>query len=106
MPWIYLTIAGIFEIVWSIQLKNSLGFSVLIPSILTVVGMTISIYFLSLALKTLPLGTAYAIWTGIGIVGTVIFGSIFMKEPLDVLRIIFILFIITGVIGLKLFAVK
>ena len=106
MEWIYLAVAGIFEIVWSIQLKNSHGFSVLVPSILTAVGMAISIWFLSLALKTIPLGTAYAVWTGIGILGTVIFGSIFLKEPVDILKIIFILLIVTGVIGLKLCSVK
>lgn len=84
MQWIYLFIAGLFEIVWAIQLKNSKGFSILIPSILTVLGMIVSIYLLSLALKTIPIGTAYAVWTGIGIVGTVIFGAILLKEPTDV----------------------
>lgn len=101
MQWIYLFIAGIFEVGWALGLKYSEGFSKLVPSVLTVIGMVASFYFLSLALKHLPLGTAYAIWTGIGTVGTVILGIVLFKEPLDGLRILCIVLIVTGIIGLK-----
>lgn len=102
MHWIYLLIAGLFEISWAIGLKFSHGFSQAIPSILTIIGMIASFYFLSLALKNLPLGTAYAIWTGIGTIGTVIFGILLFKEPVDTVRILCILLIISGITGLKL----
>lgn len=102
MHWIYLLIAGLFEISWAIGLKFSHGFSQIIPSILTILGMIASFYFLSLALKNLPLGTAYAIWTGIGTIGTVIFGILLFKEPVDTVRILCILLIISGITGLKL----
>jgi len=101
MAWLFLTIAGIFEVVWAVGLKYSEGFSRLVPSVITVVSMFVSFYFLSLALKSLPIGTAYAIWTGIGALGTVIFGMILLGEPRDVLRICFLLLIIGGIIGLK-----
>jgi len=81
-------------------------FTKLVPSVLTVLGMIASFYFLSLALKYLPLGTAYAIWTGIGTVGTVTLGIILFKEPVDIFRLICIGLIITGIIGLKLVAAK
>lgn len=102
MQWLFLGIAGIFEICWAISLKFSLGFTRILPSIVTVIGMILSFYFLSLALKTLPLGTAYAIWTGIGTVGTVILGILFFKEPVDLIRFVCIGLIITGIVGLKL----
>ena len=102
MHWIYLLTAGLFEVGWAIGLKFSHGFSQVIPSILTIIGMIASFYFLSLALKNLPLGTAYAIWTGIGTIGTVIFGILLFKEPVDTVRILCILLIISGITGLKL----
>ncbi len=102
MAWFFLTLAGIFEIVWAIALKYSEGFSKLWPSVITAVGMAISIYFLSLALKSLPLGVAYSIWTGIGAIGTVILGMILFEESKEVLKIVFILMIVAGIIGLKL----
>ncbi len=102
MRWIILFVAGLFEIFWAIGLKYSEGFTKVFPSVLTVFGMIISFYLLSLALKNLPLGTAYAIWTGIGTVGTVIFGIILFKEPVDVMRITFIMLILIGIIGLKI----
>ena len=102
MHWIYLLIAGLFEVGWAIGLKFSHGFSQVIPSILTIIGMIASFYFLSLALKNLPLGTAYAIWTGIGTIGTVIFGILLFKEPVDTVRILCILLIICGITVLKL----
>ncbi len=101
MSWVYLTIAGLFEVVWSVALKFSEGFSRLAPSIVTIGGMIISFYFLSLATKTLPLGTAYAIWTGIGAVGAVILGIVLFQEPVSLLRMLFLAFILIGILGLK-----
>jgi quaternary ammonium compound-resistance protein SugE len=105
MQWIYLVIAGFFEVGWAIGLKYSQGFTKIFPSILTVIGMVASFYFLSLSLKSLPLGNAYAIWTGIGTVGTVILGVILFKEPFNVMRIICIVFIVLGIVGLKLITI-
>ncbi|HZK83546.1 MAG TPA: quaternary ammonium compound efflux SMR transporter SugE [Desulfosporosinus sp.] len=102
MEWLYLAVAGIFEVEWAIGLKYSEGFTKITPSILTLAGMIASFYFLSLSLKTLPIGTAYAIWTGIGTVGTVILGTVLFKEPFDIMRIFCIALIISGITGLKL----
>lgn len=102
MKWLLLVIAGVFEVCWAVGLKYSEGFTKLVPSALTVIGMIASFYFLSLALKELPLGTAYAIWTGIGTIGTVILGIFLFKEPIDFVRLICIGFIVAGIIGLKL----
>lgn len=102
MNWLYLFIAGLLEIGWAIGLKYTDGWSKLYPSILTIIGMIASFYFLSLALKTLPIGTAYAVWTGIGTVGAAIIGMILFDEPRDVLRILCILLIVAGIAGLKL----
>lgn len=102
MEWFYLVVAGIFEVGWAIQLKYSQGFTKITPSMLTLTGMIASFYFLSLSLKNLPLGTAYAIWTGIGTVGTAILGVALFKESFDIMRIICIVLIISGIIGLKL----
>ena len=102
MKWLLLIIAGLFEVWWAIGLKYTEGFTKLMPSIVTIVGMIASFYFLSLSIKNIPLGTAYAIWTGIGTVGTIIFGIIVFKEPIDITRIICIVFIIVGIVGLKL----
>jgi len=101
VAWIYLIIAGVFEVVWAISLKYSEGFTKLFPSIITGIGMVVSFYFLSLALKTLPIGTSYAVWTGVGAVGTVIFGMILFSEPRDFSRIFFLSLIIIGIIGLN-----
>ncbi|AQS06208.1 DMT family transporter [Clostridium beijerinckii] len=97
-----LIVAGLFETGWAIGLKYSEGFTRLIPSVFTIIGMIASFYFLSLALKSLPLGTAYAIWTGIGTVGTVALGIILFKEPVDIIRLICIGFIVIGIVGLKI----
>jgi len=102
MPWFGLFIAGLFEVAWAVGLKYSEGFTKLIPSVFTIVGMLASFYFLSLALKNIPLGTAYAVWTGIGTVGTVIFGILMFQEPLDAARLICIGLIIAGIVGLKI----
>ena len=102
MKWLLLVVAGLLEVCWAIGLKYSQGFTKLVPSIFTILGMIASFYFLSLALKNLPLGTAYAIWTGIGTVGTVILGIILFKESIDTIRLICIGFIIIGIVGLKI----
>lgn len=102
MVWVYLLIAGIFEVVWAIALKNIDGFNKITPIIITLAGMLISFTFLSLSLKSLPVGTAYAIWTGIGAVGVALYGIVFYSEPAGIIRIICLLLIITGIIGLKL----
>ena len=106
MHWIFLLIAGFFEIWWAVGLKYSHGFSKITPSILTVLGMIASFYFLSLALKNLPLGTAYAIWTGIGTIGTVALGILIFKESANPSRLMFISLIAIGIIGLKITSVS
>lgn len=102
MAWVYLFLAGLFEVVWAVSLKNIDGFSKPLPIIITLVGMTISFVFLSLALKNLPIGTAYAIWTGIGAVGVAIYGIIILGESANLIRILCLLVIVSGIIGLKL----
>ena len=102
MHWIFLFIAGLLEISWAVGLKFSHRFTKLTPAIFTVACMIFSFYFLALALKQLPLGTAYAIWTGIGTIGTVVFGIILFKEPVTILRLVCIGFIVSGIVGLKL----
>lgn len=104
MAWVYLIIAGVFEVVWAIGLKYSHGFTRLYPSLITIGGMLISFYLLSLATKSLPLGTAYAIWTGIGALGAVLLGIVLFNEPLNISRIIFLCLILIGIIGLKITA--
>jgi len=102
MAWIWLTLAGLLEIVWAIGLKYTDGFTRLWPSVVTVAAMVASLYFLALAVRTIPIGTSYAVWTGIGAVGVAILGMVLFNEPKDLLRIISILFIIAGIAGLKL----
>ena len=104
MPWILLTLAGIFEIGWAIGLKYTDGFTKPMPTVLTAGSMVISIVLLGLAVKTLPMGTAYAIWTGIGTVGTVILGIILFAEPVTAMRIGCIALIVAGILGLKFVA--
>ena len=102
MGWTYLCIAGVFEVVWVIGLKYTAGFSRPWPSLLTILAMGVSFYFLSQAVKTLPVGTAYAVWTGIGAVGAVIFGMILFAESRDALRLVCIGLIVAGIVGLRL----
>ncbi|MGB3367223.1 MAG: multidrug efflux SMR transporter [Acidaminobacteraceae bacterium] len=102
MEWIYLLLAGLLEVGWATGLKKSDGFSNWLPSLLTVLGMILSFYFLALALKKLPLGTAYAIWTGIGTVGTILLGTILFKEPISFYQSLCVLLIVGGISGLKL----
>ncbi|WP_314093867.1 quaternary ammonium compound efflux SMR transporter SugE [Shinella sp. M31] len=104
MPWILLTLAGLFEIGWAIGLKYTDGFTKLVPTVLTAGSMLVSIVLLGLAVKTLPMGTAYAIWTGIGTVGTVILGIVLFAEPVTAMRIGCIALIVTGILGLKFVA--
>jgi quaternary ammonium compound-resistance protein SugE len=102
VAWIYLLIAGLLEIGWAIGLKYTEGFTRLWPSLFTIAAMIASLGFLGLALKTLPVGTAYAVWTGIGAVGTALLGIYLFAEPATALRLGAIALIIGGIIGLKL----
>jgi quaternary ammonium compound-resistance protein SugE len=102
MAWIYLFVAGIFETAWAIGLKYSAGFTKLGPSLFTILTMAISLYLLALALRTLPVGTGYAVWTGIGTVGAAILGILLFNESREIARIVCILLIVAGIIGLKL----
>lgn len=102
MAWVYLFVAGLLEIGWAIGLKYTEGFTRLTPSILTALSMVASIILLGLALKTLPVGTGYAIWTGIGAVGTAILGIYLLGEPATAARLGSIGLIVAGIIGLKL----
>ena len=101
MAWAYLAVAGLFEIGWAIGLKYSDGFSKLTPSVLTAISMAISLWLLSIAMKTIPVGTAYAVWTGIGAVGVAVLGMVLFDESREILRLICLFLIITGIIGLK-----
>ena len=101
MAWIYLLFAGLFEVGWAIGLKYTDGFTRPMPTVLTVGCMIVSLGLLGLALKTLPVGTAYAIWTGIGTVGTVALGIILLGESANALRLACIALIVVGILGLK-----
>jgi len=102
MAWIILFVAGLFEVGWAIGLKYTEGFTRLVPSVWTVASMVISLVLLGLALKSLPVGTAYAVWTGIGTVGTAALGLALFNEPATALRLACIGLILAGIIGLKL----
>ena len=102
MAWLYLFVAGVFETAWAIGLKYSAGFTKFGPSVFTVVAMGVSLYLLALALRTLPIGTGYAVWTGIGTVGAAILGILLFNESRETARILCILLIVAGIIGLKL----
>jgi len=102
MAWTYLLIAGLLEIVWAIGLKYTEGFTKLVPSLVTGVALVASMVFLALALRAIPVGTGYAIWTGIGAVGTAILGIILFAEPATLARLGCIGLIVAGIVGLKL----
>lgn len=102
MAWVVLFVAGLFEVGWAVCLKYTRGFTVLWPSVGFAVFMAASVYLLGVALKSLPLGTAYTVWTGIGAIGTVVFGVLVLGESADLRRLICIGLILTGIIGLKL----
>ncbi len=102
LPWIFLLLAGFFEICFTIALKYSQGFSKLVPSIITVIFIVLSFFSVSQAMKTIPVGTAYAVWAGIGAAGTVVTGIVFFGDSYHIIRLISIVLIIIGIIGLKL----
>jgi len=102
MAWVCLLIAGLMETAWAVGLKYTAGFTKLWPSLWTLAGMAISFYFLSLALKTIPIGTGYAVWTGIGAVGTAILGIVLFGESHSAIRIFCIAMIVAGIAGLRL----
>nr|WP_321482081.1 multidrug efflux SMR transporter [uncultured Cohaesibacter sp.] len=102
MAWIYIFVAGVLETVWAFTMKKSDGFSLFIPTVITIVTMIASFGLLSLAMKTLPLGTAYMVWTGIGAVGAFVVGIIVLGEPVTPARVIAALLIISGIITMKL----
>lgn len=102
MAWLYLLVAGLFEIGWAIGLKYTHGFTRLLPTLFTLASMVVSLGMLGLALKSLPVGTAYAIWTGIGTIGTAILGIVLLGESAAALRLACIGLIVAGIVGLKL----
>lgn len=101
MNWLILVLAGLLEVGWAVGLKYSEGFTQLVPSVLTVLSMAASVFLLGVAIKTLPLGTAYVIWVGIGAVGTAIVGMLLFSEPVSFLRVASLFLIVIGVVGLK-----
>ena len=103
MGWVYLIVAGLFEISWALGLKYSQGFTKFLPSTFTLATMSLSIIFLSKAIRTVPLASAYAIWTGIGVVGVSIFGALYLAESINFKRAVCISFILVGIIGLRVF---
>src|SRR5512145_2793360 len=102
MAWVILFLAGLFETGWAIGLKYTEGFTRLWPTVWTIVAMAISLWLLGIALKSLPVGTAYSVWVGVGAVGTVVLGIALLEEPADAARLISVGLIIAGIIGLKL----
>ena len=102
--WIILLIAALFEVGWAVGLKYTHGFSRLGPSVATLAAMAVSMYLLAIAARALPIGTAYAVWTGIGAVGTALLGMVLFNEPATVARIMSMLLVVTGIVGLKVFS--
>ncbi|WP_270740571.1 DMT family transporter [Lactococcus formosensis] len=101
MSWFFLFLAGIFEVVWASTMKLSQGFSIIKYDILTIIGMLVSFGFLTLAMKKLPLGIAYPIWTGIGAVGAILVGALIFKDKVPSLTWVFVLMLVVGLIGIK-----
>ena len=102
MAWIILVVAGLFEVGWAIGLKYTEGFTRLWPTVWTALAMLISLWLLGIAMKSLPIGTAYSVWVGIGAVGTVILGIVLLGEPANAARLVSIALVVAGIIGLKL----
>ena len=102
MAWVWLTVAGLLEIVWAVGLKYTDGFTRLVPSAITIAAMVASVYCLAVAVRTIPIGTGYAVWTGIGAVGVAILGMALFGEPRQLLRVACIALIVVGIVGLKL----
>jgi quaternary ammonium compound-resistance protein SugE len=103
MPWVVLVLSGLLESVWAIALSRSVGFTRLVPSVIFGVALILSMAGLGYALRSLPVGTAYAVWVGIGVSGTAVAGVVFLGESTSLLRISCVLLVVTGVIGIKLF---
>jgi quaternary ammonium compound-resistance protein SugE len=104
VAWTLLFVAGLFEIGWAIGLKYTEGFTRIVPTVLTAASMLVSVLLLGLAARSLPIGTAYAVWTGVGAIGTAILGVILFREPVTVARLVCLGLIFAGIIGLKLFS--
>lgn len=104
MAWLILVLAGLFEVGWAVGLKYTEGFTRLWPSLWTVLAMTVSLWLLGIAMRTLPVGTAYSVWVGVGAVGTVILGIVLLDEPANAARLVSIGLIVAGIVGLKLSA--
>jgi quaternary ammonium compound-resistance protein SugE len=102
MAWIYLIVAGLLETGWAVGLKNTDGFTKLVPSVLTLIGIAASMFLLGLAARTIPIGTAYSIWVGIGAVGAVLLGIVLFDEPRDFARMFFVALLVVSLVGLKL----
>jgi quaternary ammonium compound-resistance protein SugE len=102
MAWVILAVAGLFEVGWAIGLKYTEGFTRLWPSVWTVLSMICSLWLLGIAMKSLPVGTAYAVWVGIGAVGTVVLGIVLLNEPANSARLLSVALIVAGIVGLKL----
>jgi quaternary ammonium compound-resistance protein SugE len=102
MAWVWLTLAGLLEVVWAVGLKYTDGFTRLLPSAITLAAMAASVYCLAVAVRTIPIGTGYAVWTGIGAVGVAILGMVLFGEPRELLRLASIFLIVAGIAGLKL----
>lgn len=102
MSWIFLVVAGLLEVVWAYFMKLSQGFTLLVPSVITLVTMVLSFWLLALAMRTLPLGTAYVIWTGIGAVGAFVVGIVLLSEPANFMRILAALLIVSGLVLMQL----
>ncbi|MFL3876673.1 DMT family transporter [Wolbachia endosymbiont of Trichogramma kaykai] len=104
MAWVYLLLAGLVEIIWSTALKYSNGFTRVIPVVIILVSGSVSLYWLSLAMKSIPLGTSYAVWTGIGSIGAAIIGIMFFNDPVNLGRLFSLALVVLGIIGLKVFS--
>lgn len=102
MTWAILVLAGLFEVCWAIGLKYAKGFSRLWPSVFTIAAMAVSIWLLGVAMKSLPIGTAYGVWVGVGAVGTVVFGVVLFGESASLPRLLSVALIVAGIVGLKL----
>ena len=102
MAWFYLFVAGIFEIFWAVGIKYCDGFKITLPLVLVIISMALSVIFLGLATKTIPMSIAYEVWTGIGIIGVFTYGLLVLKDPISAKNIIFVGMILIGIVGLKL----
>ena len=102
MAWALLILAGLFEVGWAIGLKYTDGFNRPLPTVATIVSMVVSVWLLSIGMKTLPVGTAYSVWVGVGAIGTVVLGIMLFDEPANVARLVSVAMIVAGIVGLKL----